>query len=60
MFNFISTKFKNSKNFKADYEYQKQRADSLELKLNFVLSGIADVVKKVDDNDAVRYENMEQ
>ena len=59
MFNFITRKFKKS-NFKADYEYQKQRADSLELKLNFVLSGIADVVKKVDNNGNVSYENMEQ
>ena len=52
----LREKFK-IKTWKAEYEYQKDRADSNEAKLNYLLSGINDVVKKVDDNGAVKWTN---
>jgi len=51
----LREKFK-IKTWKAEYEYERVRADSNEAKLNYLLSGINDVVKKIDDNGAVRWE----
>jgi len=48
------------KTYKAEYEYQKQRADSLESKLNFVLTSLNDTMKKVDDNGVVKWESVKQ